>query len=231
MLTGTYAGRSKDPAFLEAYPKTVPYSIAWNTYLTPGTVTVPRVLSAAGYEIQSLGASLADMRNYKDLGVLHLDTHGVAYKSVIQKQDGTYSLEGTSFALQTSTEIGTDLTSLRPELIDGSLAVTTVTDAGGRIRTRIGITERFIATHWTFDDGVVMLHACFGGAQPFADDQQTGGVTVDPSILRLTMLGAGARVVVAFDNLTWTSYALPTILHFFDRLLGFHIHLPVEQII
>jgi arylsulfatase A-like enzyme len=49
LLTGTYAGRSQDPAFLEAYPASEPYSIAWNTYLTPDTVTLPRVLSAAGY--------------------------------------------------------------------------------------------------------------------------------------------------------------------------------------
>ncbi len=49
LLTGTYPGRSTDPAFLADFPRTGPYSIAWNTNLTPGTITLPRVLSQAGY--------------------------------------------------------------------------------------------------------------------------------------------------------------------------------------
>ncbi len=49
LLTGTYPGRSVDPAFLAEYPRGEPYSIAWNTNLTPETVTLPRLLSAAGY--------------------------------------------------------------------------------------------------------------------------------------------------------------------------------------
>lgn len=185
---------------------------------------IASMLTGVGYNVLGLGASLDDMRQYTNLGVLHLDTHGVAFTKV---SDGAGAAGFTSFALQTSTRLGSDLTHLREELLDGSLAISTDVDAAGRVRTSIAITEVFIARYWSFDDGVVMLHACFGGSGPFLSglaSGESGGTTVDPSILRLAMLGAGARAVIAFDNLTWDTYARPSIMHFFDRMLGANTH-------
>jgi len=179
---------------------------------------VADMLAEAGYTILPLGPSLDDMRQYKNLGVLHLDTHGVAFIRMRRLEDGTIE-EEKSFGLQTSTIVGSDLHPFREELLDGSLVISTARNAAGDVKTKIAITEDFIAANWTFDQGVVMLHACHGGAQAFAT-KEGGGPVVDPSILRLTMLGAGARLVVAFDNLTWPTFARPSILHFFDRMLG-----------
>jgi len=188
---------------------------------------VADLLSAAGYNILPLGASLDDMRQYKNLGALHLDTHGVGYVTVTKDDDGSLVLTGTSFALQTSTVIGSTISDLGAELLTGQLAIATVEDEAGGVTTKIAVTEKFIAQHWSFDEGVVMLHACYGGSGPFSAND-TGGVVVDPTTLRLAILGAGARVVVAFDNLTWTSFAEPSILHFFDRMLGANEYEPVS---
>lgn len=181
---------------------------------------VREMVSDAGYQILPLGASLEDMRQYKDLGVLHLDTHGVAYKRLSKDEDGTVH-EEFAFALQTSTVATSDLTAYHDDVVDGLLAFATTEDEDGNVKTKIAITDKFIAKYWSFDDGVVMLHACYGGGGPgteVKEDDDT--IVVDPNIVRLAMLGAGARIVVAFDNLTWWSYAEPSVLYFFDRVLG-----------
>ena len=49
VMTGQYPGRCKHPNFLANYPKTDPYSVAWNVYLTDSSTTIPRVLSENGY--------------------------------------------------------------------------------------------------------------------------------------------------------------------------------------
>jgi len=45
LLTGLYPGRCRHPAFQQAYPDSVPYSVAWNTYLTPETGTIPKYIN------------------------------------------------------------------------------------------------------------------------------------------------------------------------------------------
>lgn len=181
---------------------------------------VAQMVGDAGYQVLPLGTSLADMRQYKNLGILHLDTHGVPFIRARRNPDGSINKEGRAFGLQTFTTVaGSDLTSLSEELRSGKLVYSLAEDADGHVETKLAITELFIADNWSFDDGVVMLHACYGGAGPF-QSSETNDQIVDPTALRIAMLGAGARIVVAYDNLTWTSYARPTILHFFDRLLG-----------
>ena len=49
VLTGQYPGRCRSTSFLKANPVIEPYSIAWNTWLTPGAQTLPRLLSQNGY--------------------------------------------------------------------------------------------------------------------------------------------------------------------------------------
>lgn len=188
---------------------------------------VRKMVADAGYQILPLGTSLDDMRQYTDLGVLHLDTHGVAYQRLSRDNDGTVH-EEPAFALQTSTVAGSDLTAYSDDLDNGRLALATAQQQDGSIQTKIAITENFIAKYWSFDDGVVMLHACYGGGGPGTKVDEDGTRVVDPSIVRLTMLGAGARIVVAFDNLTWWSYAEPSVLYFFDRVLGANSYEPED---
>jgi len=49
VLTGQYPGRCRSASFLKGNPVIEPYSIAWNTWLTPGFETLPRILSQNGY--------------------------------------------------------------------------------------------------------------------------------------------------------------------------------------
>lgn len=49
VLTGQFPGRCISPSFLAGIPADAPYSIAWNTWLTPETPTLPRILGSAGY--------------------------------------------------------------------------------------------------------------------------------------------------------------------------------------
>ncbi len=49
VLTGQYPGRCRSASFLKSNPVIEPYSIAWNTWLTPGFETLPRILSRNGY--------------------------------------------------------------------------------------------------------------------------------------------------------------------------------------
>ncbi|MBT8404776.1 MAG: fibronectin type III domain-containing protein [Gemmatimonadetes bacterium] len=179
---------------------------------------VAGMLSEAGYDVLPLGATLAHMRQYANLGALYLDTHGVSFVRFFQAGDGSTSSR-SSFALQTATLLGTDLTPWRSELLDGSLTINSVRDAGGTLRTQIGITETFIDRHWSFDDGVVVIHACFVGSGPFLANAAQN-LTLDPTPVRASVLGTGARAMMGFDNLTWHTYARPSVLHFLDRMLG-----------
>jgi len=48
-MTGMLAGRCRFPGFLEVYPDSVPYSIAWNTWIDENTPTLARLLKKEGY--------------------------------------------------------------------------------------------------------------------------------------------------------------------------------------
>lgn len=172
---------------------------------------VAEMLSAKGYEV-SRAASLVAMRTqYTDLGALYLDTHGTSWGVI--DANGVYVDD--TYGLQTSTELGPDVTSLRDELIGGDIVMKSVqTDEG--LVTKFAVTRQFIAAHWSFDDAIVMIHSCYGGSGPFSQ----GGADLDPSALGAAMLGNGAEVYASFDNLTVASYARPSILFFWDRLLG-----------
>jgi hypothetical protein len=189
---------------------------------------VRRLLQDAGYQVLNLGASISSMRQYKNLGVLYLDTHGVQY------QQFSISAAGLSpgpllYALQTSTEvsIATLKGNFDQELNNGEVILSLGEDGPNR-QVKFAITEKFIAKHWSFEKGVVMIHACFGGAGVFIPDQVCLGSgcspnapgALNPPLLRAAMKTKGATVVASFDNYTNTDQARTTILHFFDRLLG-----------
>jgi len=191
------------------------------------------MLQDAGYDVLSLGASLSDMRQYKNLGVLYLDTHGVSWQKVqvVVGSDGQRAMSFGSkvFAYQTSTvmtaaDVNTHLADLRAS----RLAIVLTQDPAGWSATA-AITEDFIATHWSFDRGLVMIHSCMGGAGPFRPGGTCdgacyagdgGGTVLDPTVLRQAVLGAGAETLVTFDNMTNADYARDSILFLFDRLLG-----------
>ncbi|NNK63169.1 MAG: hypothetical protein HKO98_08130 [Gemmatimonadetes bacterium] len=178
---------------------------------------VANMLSSAGYELLSLDASVDAMRQYTNLGALYLDTHGTAAIRPRRRADGTLDTSEQVFALETATKVrGFNLSAYTTELESGVLTYLSSVNADGTTTSKLAITERFIAAHWSFADGVVMVHACYAGAGPFTQ----GGLDLDPTILQLATLGAGADVFVSFDHLTWASYAEPSIVFFWDRLLG-----------
>ena len=49
VLTGQFPGRCQSESFLISNPIDAPYSIAWNTWLVPDQITLPRMLSESGY--------------------------------------------------------------------------------------------------------------------------------------------------------------------------------------
>lgn len=186
---------------------------------------VRAMLSGAGYEVLGLGASVDDMRQYRDLGALYVDTHGTAAIRPQRRSDGTLDTSRQMFAIETSTKIvGGDLSQFSTELRDGDLAYLSTEDEDGTVTTKFAITESFIAKHWSFDDGIVIMHACFAGSGPFTYE----GFDLDPTPYRVTVLGAGADAHLSFDHLTWASYARPTVLFFLDRLLGANSYDPQD---
>ncbi|NND85599.1 MAG: fibronectin type III domain-containing protein [Acidimicrobiia bacterium] len=204
---------SSTPATSDGPPTSSRAVVAFHDGGDPLANEVAAMLSEAGYEVLPLGASLDDMRNYSNLGMLYLDTHGGNFVRILDA-NGTASNVG-AFALQTSTVLQS-LTPWKDELLDGALVVVSSTDASGVTRHSIGVTELFIARHWSFDDGVMVGHVCFLGRAPFIDR----GSTLDPRPFRQTILAQGARVLMSFDHLTWHSYARPSVLHFLSRMLG-----------
>lgn len=192
------------------------------------------IVQAAGYDVLGLNASLSSMRAYTDLGLLYLDTHAAAFYQVRDMKrhpDGhnLYTWGERSFGLQTATIVDESLLNLfREELIRGDLIVNYDADADAGDRpTKIAITPSFIQRHWSFKDGVVILHSCFGGSRSQATESSCHGEcrtpapgSYDPTPLRDAMAAVGANVVFGFDNYTNTERARPTIRYFLDRMLG-----------
>ena len=194
---------------------------------------VRQLLSDAGYQVLGLGASLSDMQQYTNLGALYLDTHGVQYQqfSLNVEPDGKKSLSPGSlvYGLQTSTEINlTSLESHKASLNNGELILSLGDESSGR-KVKFAITEKFIAKYWSFDQAVVIIHACFGGVVAFKPGVECNGSAcftagdtgvLNPGVLRSAMLSKGASAVISFDNYTNANYARPSIVFLLDRLLG-----------
>ncbi len=196
---------------------------------------VAAMLTDAGYQRVSSAASLNAMRGYKDLAVLHLDTHAAAFLRFVPNESGSLRTE-YSFGLQTSTQVGAEalFENLGPELKAQELIIAYAFDDDYRV-AKIAITERFIEKSWSFDRGVVMLHSCLTGAEafdPWGEIRCFGNCSADnperlePQALRQAMFNAGAELVVSFDSYTNTGLARPSIEHFFDRLLGANEYSP-----
>ena len=190
------------------------------------------LLQEAGYDVLNLGASINAMRNYKNLGALYLDTHGASFLTVtdiINNPDGSISpvLGDSIYALQTSTQVSASaIENLVDDLRSGRVVVAFSQKEDGW-QAKLAITEKFISRNWSFDHGVVMIHACFAGSGPFKPGSDCNGScfpsddgVFNPTPLRQAMLGAGADAVISFDSYTNAAYARPSILFFFDRLLG-----------
>ena len=194
---------------------------------------VRTLVSKAGYAMQGRGASLNDMMNYKDLGFLYLDTHGVQYQhfSFLIGTDGVKTLSPGPmvYGLQTSTQADlSSITTYQNELNNGEIILSLGEEKSGRT-VKYAITDKFIQKYWSFKDAVVIIHSCYGGAQPFKPGVtcQGGGCfsgtesgVLNPAALRSAMISKGASAVVSFDNLTNADYARPSLLFLLDRLLG-----------
>jgi hypothetical protein len=191
------------------------------------------MVSAAGYEVLGLGASISDMMNYKDLGFFYIDTHGVQFQKVTINIDaqGNRTLDGGDFAygLQSSTVVDLSSLSTYQNMLQSGELILSIGDETNERAVKFAVTEKFIANHWSFSNGFVLIHACFGGAAPFHPGSTCRGNgcftgnepgVLDPSKLRAAMLAKGADTIVSFDNLTNTDYARPSMLFLLDRLLG-----------
>jgi hypothetical protein len=186
-------------------------------------------LAEAGYNTGGIGASLPEMRNeYKDLGVLYLDTHGGTYNT-IRGEPGRVGSDTIRFALETSTRA--DLTpawikAYEAELLNGELVLSTwcvlgancIEDVGrdsvsaSGTDVKVAVTERFISKHWTFaDGGMAFIHACRIG-----NDNYPGAQAIRESILQ----NAGARSLIATQGDTNAKILEKGIVSTFKMLLG-----------
>lgn len=200
---------------------------------------VRNLLVSKGYANTGLGASVEAMKNYRNLGVLYLDTHGTGWQRVTgitANTDGTYTISwgDMSFGLQTSSAVSVQAlgTTYKADVDAGRLVVNLVQE-NGAWRAKLGITERFISQYWKLDDAIVMIHSCFAGAGRFTANGQCFGscdqvteTVYDPRSIRQAIIGAGANVLVSFDNYTNADVARNSILFFFDRLVGANEQLP-----
>lgn len=195
---------------------------------------VATLLANAGYDRASSGASLNAMRNYSDLAVLHLDTHSAAFLRYVPDGNGGFDTE-YAFGLQTSTSVEKDtIANFKGELLAQELLVSYPPDT---TIAKFAVSELFIEKAWSFDRGVIMLHSCFTGGEPFnpyAESECYGTCPagapdiLDPRPLRQAMFDVGAELIVSFDTYTNTGLARPSILHIFDRLLGSNEYSPEE---
>ncbi|MDZ7802328.1 MAG: hypothetical protein U5K81_16235 [Trueperaceae bacterium] len=177
--------------------------------------SVADLLEASGYEVSSLGGSLADMRRYQDVGVLYLDTHGAAYRPVTDIDEDGPELGDARYALQTATEVELEeawFDAHQDELQAGDLVISIDANQGAAPdMVKVAVTERFITKHWDLAGGFAMIHACYFGADPFQG--------YDPRPMRNAVLQS-ARRLVSFDNYTNAAYAQGSIQHAFRMLLG-----------
>ncbi|MEX1019259.1 MAG: hypothetical protein WDZ49_06350, partial [Litorilinea sp.] len=232
------AGANVDVAYVPGTPRAVVANFDGGDSVR---AEVGNMLSQAGYSVVGLGADIQSMRNYSNLGALYLDTHGASFLRVsgfITNTDGNRApdITGSVYALQTSTTVAVDtLTGIyQDDLLNGRIVVAFVeTDQG--FQAKLAITERFIAHYWSFDDAIVMIHACFGGSAAFNPDNQCAGACTvgdpgvfDPTPLRVAMIQKGAKAVISFDNYTNASYAREGILYFFNRMLGLNENQPLN---
>lgn len=200
---------------------------------------IRQLLSDGGYDVVPMGGSVEDMRQYRDLGVLYLDTHGASFYPVAGvKVDEDGEATGLDFgpdpekkyAVQTTTEIATeDLAQYQEELERGDLAIALGEDFFGRDNrvAKLAITESFIERYWGLEDGIVILHTCFGGSGPFTASGTCFGacalgseVYYDATPVREAILNAGADVIQAFDNYIWATSSRPSMEYFLDRVIG-----------
>lgn len=193
------------------------------------------MMSSMGYKVTN-GMSVDDMRNYKKIGVLYLDTHSGQFTRATISDSGTISIEGgrSYLGIETQNEFvrSDDLIKYKDDLAKNRIIITIDGDGG---KAHIGITAAFIKHYWSFDEGLVYLQSCFMGSEPFAlqnfscyinglfyDDEECveNPIILHPEYIRNALLEKGANLVIGYDNYTNTTDAEPGILFFFDRMLG-----------
>ncbi|MFB6248001.1 MAG: hypothetical protein ABEL97_05470, partial [Salinibacter sp.] len=179
---------------------------------------VEQKLSEAGFNVRSLGTSLTDMRQYKNLGVLYLDTHGAAYVRIANRE-GT--LAENTYGLETSTKVTSEnladfIEQEKRAFADGRLILSQFQQENSVGNTisgiKVAVTGKFIRKHWSFSKGsFALIHAC-----RLADSLNGGPPRTRQAILE----DAGAGALMAFKGKTNTDYAQETIVSAIDMLLG-----------
>jgi len=187
-------------------------------------------LARAGYDANRVGASFSDMRNdYKNLGVLYLDTHGATFNR-IRGRSGALASDSSRYALQTSTKANLTpawIKSYEQELLNDEIVlsswcvlgkncaedVDSVSASGTDIK--VAVTEKFISKHWTFaDGGMAFIHACriAGGSER----DYPGAQAIREAVLQ----DAGAESLVATKGDTNAGVLEEGIVSAFEMLLG-----------
>ena len=199
-------------------------------------ILIQQKLVEKGYQVEEASASLNHMQTrYKDMAVLYLDTHGAAFSIYkINEQNGGLTRVRSTYGIQTSTSVTLEtLKNNKAQFTNGEIALSIVPGKN----TKVSITEKFIENHWSFDDGVAVFHTCFLGTDQFVQTNRTyysnlavltgapvtpvqGISFYEPKPVREAILGAGAQVMLTFDELTNTDRAYPSMEYFFDNLLG-----------
>jgi len=192
---------------------------------------VQQYLSEADYEVNSsgtIGTNLLDMRdNYRNMGVLYLDTHGATFME-IDRVDGNPEPVGNRYALQTSTQ--PDLTEewlreneedlLNQRIVLGKWCVLgqscaediDTVDVSGK-NARVAVTDKFVDEYWSFSsNGFAYIHACWIGG-PL--ERMNEGAEA----MRQAILNSGARAMVGTKGFTNTGALEESIYATFEMML------------
>lgn len=202
------------------------------------------MLTSNGYQLATSSGSIEAMTNlYKNLGFLYLDTHGVSYQHVTPIINNTTgkvisAVWGDYFyGVQTDSKVfQDDLINYKDELATGEIIVTVVpSQVENKWDFKFAVTQSFIERNWSFSNGGVILHTCFGGAGPFSSVplfgqrecygacpslEELGRTVLDPRPIRQAILNKGAEILMSFDDMSWATSAKPTTSFFIDRMMG-----------
>jgi hypothetical protein len=172
-------------------------------------------LEQAGYDISPLGGSLRDMRQYSGAGMLYLDTHGVVFQEFVPREsEDSLDPDSMRYGIQTGTEVEINeewVSEHEQDLASGKIVLAISADGEGQPTARVAITDRFVREHWDLSSGLAFVHACMLGADEVEDARP---IRMQNAILE------SARSLVAFDNVTATRPAWPSIQRAFDLFLG-----------
>lgn len=209
---------------------------------------VADVLRDGGFQVSQLEGTVEEFRSMKGLGALYLDTHGAGFNpvsSLKRNADGTVVggvMGGSRYAYQTATEVTLgELDAYEEEILRGDLILGIGGDFRGILpdqwrNVRIAVTDSFLRSNWELDDAIVVVAACFSGADEFTRSGTCFGACAlgqplfyDAGPHREAVLDAGASVFMGISNYTNAVFTTDAVKYFLDRTLGLNQVAPVVE--